>query len=194
MIISLKWSPEFDEDFFKNVEDEQKGNHFFHEHIQTEYEYESGQACLFPVVSGSALEDVYACYMDDLKRLDSKMATDPDHFKRAGIMAYWLRRHNPVFKFQKGDGPPPIKPSKNQDLDHVTDLLIEYGHVYLAFAAGYKICAFFESERSVIPEPDKNYIDGICYLMKYKSISPHALGFIYRSLFFGRPKPPPFTP
>ena len=193
MLIPLEQSPEFDKDFFEKVEDEQKGNHFFQTHIRTEYEYESGQACLYPVISSSALNDVHACYMDDITRL-SKMLTEPDHFKRAGIMAYWLRRHNPVFKFQKGDGPPPIKPSKNQDLDHVTDLLIEYGHVYLAFAAGYKICAFFESERSVIPEPDKDYIDSICYLMKYKSISPHALGFIYRSLFFGRPKPPPFTP
>ena len=190
MIISLERAPELDRDFFKKVEDEDNGNRFFQMYIQTEYEYECGQACLYPVISNSALNDVHACYMDDIKRLGSKMATDPDHFKRAGIMAYWLRRHNPVLKFQE-DGPPPIKPSKNQDLDNVTDIMIEYGHVYLAFATGYTICRFFESWRSTIPELDKDYIDGICYLMKYKSISPHALGFIYRSLFFGRLKSPP---
>ena len=178
MIISTE-PPPLTSDFFECITD--KG--VFKEHILNEYRYEAGLGCYTPRLSESALDDVHACYMEDVMRMDGKMPTQPDHFKRAGIMAYWLRRHTPVFGFRQYDDMPS---SKQQNIQ--MSLLKEYGHVYLAFALGYKICLFYVSESTggkTMPELELNYIDSICYLMKYKSVSPHSLGFIYRSLFYG---------
>ena len=159
-----------------------KNKRTFHTHIQKQYEYEMAQGYLVPILSERVIDDVHACYIEDVKRMDSKMKTSPDHFKRAGVMAYWLRRHNPVTFVQESGIPP------NNNYKRARDFLSEHGHVYLAFAMGYKICRYYISESSGdydMPLPTPNYLKSICYLMKYKSVSPHSLGFIYRSLFFG---------
>ena len=170
-------------DFFKLIEHAKTGKDVFKYCVFDEYQYEAQFGCYVPKMSESAIEDAYSCYMEDIARMDSKMPTQPDHFKRAGIIAYWLRRHAPVFGFKLCDDMASKKQKRIQE-----ELLIEYGHVYLAFAFGYKLCLFFVREDTggkTMPELDLKYIQSICYLMKYKSISPHSLGFIYRSLFFG---------
>ena len=170
-------------DFFTSIENTETGKNVFKYCVFNEYHYEAQFGCYVPKMSEGALEDIHACYMEDVTRMVGKMQTKPDHFKRAGIIAYWLRRHTPVFGFQPCDGMPSQKQKRIQE-----ELLMEYGHVYLAFALGYKICLFFVREDTggkTMPEPDQSYIESICYLMKYKSVSPHSLGFIYRSLFYG---------
>ena len=174
-------SPPLLADFFKHILEEDK----FREFIGQEYAYEAGRCGLKPKLSNAAVHDAHQCYLHDIKRLDEKMReSSPDHFKHAGFLAYWLRRHNPI-RGWKGeiDGDELTPAQKNERA-----FLLDYRHVYLAFWLGYKICLFYERETApagrILPTPDKSYTRSVCYLMKYKSISPHAMGFIYRSLFF----------
>lgn len=156
--------------------------HGFKKYIHQEYTYEAGAGFYELVLSDRVVHDVYECYMEDTKRLDGKMSTTPDHFKRAGVLAYWLRRHNPVLSWRETGAMP------HDEHISVRNFLMRYGHGYLAFAYGYKISLLYvrkDTGGQTMPELTSNYIESICNLMKYKSVSPHSLGFIYRSLFFG---------
>ena len=173
-------SPPLPADFLNHIRDEDK----FKEFIRREYVYEAGRCGLEPLLSKAAVHDVHQCYMHDTKRLDEKMDTSPDHFKHAGFLAYWLRRHKPIREWPPESTDQMVTPRQEE----ARAFLVEYGHVYLAFSIGYKICLFYERESVSVdrasPTLNKNYTQSVCYLMKYKSISPHAMGFIYRSLFF----------
>ena len=174
-------SPPLPDDFFNHILDEGK----FREFIRQEYDYEVGRCGLSPRLSRAALHDVHQCYRHDIRRLDKKMKTSsPDHFKHAGFLAYWLRRHNPIRGWNSDSRDDVLAPVKKEE----RDFLLNYRHVYLAFWLGYKICLFYEretiSEGQTLPVLNKSYTESVCYLMKYKSISPHAMWLIYRSLFF----------
>ena len=171
------WLPK---DFFDVIRDEGE----FREFALRGYAYDAKIGLLKPKFLAGMMHDVYQCYKKDTERLDHNMPTSPDHFKCAGFIAYWLRRHPPVYKFQEMTGELSDKQEK------VRELILKYGNVLLAFSYGYQICLFFEqgsskSANPKMPQLDLNYIESICYLMKYKNVSPHSLGFIYRSLFYG---------
>ena len=156
----------------------------FRKYLHQEYAYEAGAGFYDLLLSDRVVHDVYECYTEDAERLAGKMPTVPDHFKHAGILAYWLRRHNPILSWKETGVMP------HNEYASARDFLMRYGHVYLAFAYGYRICLLYVRESTggkTMPEltPNPNYIESICNLMKYKSVSPHSLGFIYRSLFFG---------
>ena len=174
-------SPPLPPDFFNYILKEDK----FREFINQEYVYEAGRCGLSPTLSRMAAHDAHQCYLHDIKRLDEKMDTSPDHFKHAGFLAYWLRRHNPIRGWDGERDDDVLTPAQHKERQFLRD----YRHVYLAFWLGYKICLFYEREIApagrTLPAPDTSYTQSICYLMKYKSISPHAMVFIYRSLFFG---------
>ena len=169
-------------DFFNRICVEDK----FKEFVRSEYEYETNKfAALSPTLSDDAMLDVHQCYMRDAERLEESMDTTPSHFKRAGLLVYWLRRHKPVVKWGIVNGEV-LAP----DQQKARDFIVDYGHVYLAFSLGYSICLYFEREvdretagKRALPNPNDKYVEAVCYLMKYKSISPHAMGFIYHSLF-----------
>lgn len=166
------------ETFFRDIMNEEK----FSEAVWDGYLYEAALAHLKPDFSTSAMHDAWQCYQQDIERLEANMKRSaPDHFKRAGCLAYWLRRHSPVFDWQPLRGMPSPEQKKIRKA-----LFDDYGNVFLAFVLGYKSCLKFERARTnkPIPEPDTDYLETVCYLMKYKSISPHAMGMIYRSLFF----------
>ncbi len=155
----------------------------FAEIVMREYEYEASLACLEPLFSRNFMKDAYQCYKGDIERLDGNMKTNPDHFKCAGCLAYWLRRHAPVYKFKENE-----ETMLSPEQQELRSMITDYGNAYLAFMLGYKACKFFQENDIKKPKLpgnlDKNYLETICYLMKYKSISPHAMGMIYRSLFF----------
>ena len=178
MRISIE-QPPLSKDFFKDIRDKLE----FQEFVRREYVYGSAFGCLRPMLLKNIIQDAYQCYTKDTERLGYNMPTPPDHFKHAGFIAYWLRRHNPVYGFEGERETPSMGQEK------VRDFIKKYGNVYLAFVCGYKICLYFEQGAAPagteMPEPDQNYIESICYLMKYKNVSPHSLGFIYRSLFYG---------
>ena len=165
-------------DFFNRIRDKDK----FIEFVRREYEYEADKfAALSPTLSDDAMLDVYQCYKRDVERLEENMDTTPSHFKRAGFLAYWLRRHKPVLKWGIVSGE--VLALGQQK---ARDFIVDYGHVYLAFSLGYGICRYFErgaDSKRGLPDPNDKYVEAACYLMKYKSISPHAMGFIYHSLF-----------
>ena len=171
--------PPLPDKFFEVIRDESE----FREFVRAEYVDDSASGCLRPMLLRNIMQDAYQCYTKDTERLGDNMLTPPDHFKHAGFIAYWLRRHNPVYGFKEEIEMPTARQEKTRDF------IKKYGNVFLAFSCGYKICFYFEqgaaSASEKMPVPDKNYIESICYLMKYKNVSPHSLGFIYRSLFFG---------
>lgn len=154
----------------------------FLEAVRREYVYEAGLAGLRPKFSRSVIHDAFQCYKADIERLVSNMKTSPDHFKRSGCLAYWLRRHNPVYDWEEENDVLP------REQEMFKKRIIDYGHVHMAFMLGYKACLKFAGPNipaSKSPsELDADYIETVSYLMKYKSISPHAMGMIYRSLFF----------
>ena len=68
--------------------------------------------------------------------------------------------------------------------------MFNYSAEYLAFELGLRICRFFseygEIDKVAIPDPSPDYFKAVCYFLKYKQVSPHALVIIYESLFAPR--------
>ena len=162
-------------DFFKHIRVEDNFKQFVHR----EYEDEAG----FEVdLSDAKLGDAHRLYLSDIALVEQGMKTPPSHFTHSGFLVYWLHRLNPVANEEFGDSKK-YRPSSQKK---ARDFLVNYGHAYLAFGLGFGICLYFEREaagKRPLPNPDSNYLKAACHLMKYKSISPHAIGFIYRSLF-----------
>ncbi len=95
MFMSIEPPLSINENIFSDIRDEE----IFNEFILQDYVYESGLAGLRPGLLASSMHDVYQCYIKDTKRLDNNMKTySPDHFKQAGVLAFWLRRFHPVYK------------------------------------------------------------------------------------------------
>ena len=172
-------TPPFSEEFFGDILQEKK----FVDIVNREYKYEASLACLTPLFSVDFMKDAYQSYKGDIERLNGNMKTKPDHFKCAGCLSYWLRRHSPVYKFQESE-----KNILSPEQQKLRDIIKDYGNAYLAFMLGYRACEFFQKNSKEVKKLpsniDEDYIETVCYLMKYKSISPHAMGMIFRSLFF----------
>ena len=68
-------------------------------------------------------------------------------------------------------------------------LLLPYANEYLAFDFGFQIVKFYElgkeggSKRANEMALSRDYYKTVCHFLKYKTVSPHALNLIYRSLF-----------
>src|SRR5690242_13731963 len=69
------------------------------------YMHGYGQFRLDVDVSRHRLSDAFHFYIDDLYRVGEIElgGGDPDHFKRAAHLAYWLRRSTPVVKITMPD-------------------------------------------------------------------------------------------
>lgn len=151
-----------------------------------------------PTFSGK-LVDVYECWQEDIKRLSiSSMHDDsgaPDHFKHAGILAYWLRRHSPICTLRdmepKEQYKQMIEMLKKEDetgFQQLTNegfgryLLCEYTDAYLSFDFGLRICERFNSSGETKDLTEK-YLRMVCYFLKYKNVSPHGLIMIYQTLY-----------
>lgn len=129
----------------------------------------------------------YEFWRDDIDALPRKMQSgEPDHFKKSGFLAFWLRREPPVMCWD----------DSTVDLDQLSPqvqyqltYLKKYGREYGAFMLGYTICLHFECSKSGGPYiPSKfgltsKYIDDIMFFMKRMNVSPHGLYLIYESLF-----------
>lgn len=68
--------------------------------------------------------------------------------------------------------------------------LYSYANEYLAFDFGFRLAKAYEIERQKergnatfkVVDPGAEFIDDFCYFLKFKSVSPHAVFFIYRAL------------
>lgn len=174
--------PPINSDFFTKIQDEAEFSRF----VLSEFEYEASQGALKPICVPDLMHDAYQSYLWDIERLDGNMprSSSPNHFKSCGYLAYWLRRNSPIMMWEETEK----KENLSDEQKFYRDVTFELGRAYHAFKLGYGICRHFEMHQGSSSKSqfliDMDYIKTICYLMKYKNVSPHAMGVIYRSLFF----------
>ena len=172
--------PPIEVDIFDKLREEKRFRIF----VCREFDYEAAKVGLEPHYSPDLLYDAWQSYMWDIDRLDGNMPTVPDHFKHCGYLAYWLQRHSPVTGWEAVRDAHKI----TKEEDAARDLIFSAGRAYHAFSLGYRICFFFEKNKESeirLPRPiNADYIRHISYYMKYKNVSPHAMGLVYRSLFW----------
>tara|TARA_R110002073_G_scaffold267275_1_gene430613 strand:- start:303 stop:851 length:549 start_codon:yes stop_codon:yes gene_type:complete len=138
------------------------------------------------------LDYVHRVWLEDLERLQEQVNGPPCAFKRAGFLAFWLRRECPVTIWDDS-AQQPDKMSK-ADL-YGAAFLRMYGAEWLAFKLGYEICLHVESsieggqyDAGSLDNLTTAYIDDMVEFLKRKSVSPHAMYLIYKSLFLRRKK------
>ncbi|MCJ2079890.1 hypothetical protein [Methylobacterium sp. J-090] len=129
---------------------------------------------------------------DDINALPRRMKSgDPDHFKKSGFLAFWLRREPPIMCW---DDRGVEYDSLPKSIAFQVDYLKTYGREYGAFMLGYSICRHFESTRNGGAydgsryDLTQKYVDDMMFFMKRMNVSPHALFMIYESLFMRTPK------
>ena len=143
-------------------------------------------------ISDARLTDAWQQFRFDKKHHRKSLPNDemPDHFKLSGMLAFWLRRAAPVYGYRD------VTVGVDRD-KRLYKLLKDYGSEYLAFDFGFAICEFFENNRpgrgqKLVPDFPPGFYETISYFMKFKNLSPHAMGIIYRSLFMPmKAKPEP---
>lgn len=172
-------------------EDLAKDSKTFSQQVTVHYHYLFAIGGYGPYLNDARLFDAWDAYRHDRKHaLDSlpKGNKEPDNFKSSGILAYWLRRTAPVYDLRYPFGAK--EPSVSDSTTLMTRELIEaFPSEFAAFNFGMYICSSFQTENKknptvpAIEDNNYNYYWDICYLLKRKSLSPHSLGMIYRSLF-----------
>ena len=175
--------------FFDYIREEEKFKQFVHD----EYKDEAG---IFEVnLYDAELSNAHCCYLSDIAHAEEEMKPSPSHFTQAGFLAYRLSYCRLNANWGADDNSEIFVPrGKKEAREKARNFLVNYGHLYLAFGLGYRICLYFEREierkmkgkqvsKRALPDPNKNYLEAVCHLMKNERISPYAMGFIYHSLF-----------
>ena len=155
------------------------------------------EARLLPRIAPARLIDVHGAWCHDLKRVadhEPQIEDGLDHFKRSAHLAFWIRRFDPVVEaidLTKNLGDAEGYPLTS-DVIEFRKLLYGYVNEYLAFDLAYQFCRYYESNRTDGPvdltkfKLDREYIVMVCNFLKYKSVSPHSLTVILKSLFHRR--------
>lgn len=151
-------------------------------------------ARLFPRLSRQRLIEVHGAWKRDMERVgahEKQLEDGLDHFKRSGHLAFWMRRFTPIVEAE--DLTQNLADAAGYELldteREFRDLLFGYVNEYLAFDLGYQFTRFYEqtrlgaSDRAKELVLNREYIAMACHFMKYKTVSPHALTMIYKSLF-----------
>jgi hypothetical protein len=151
-------------------------------------------ARLFPQFAIPRLHDAHRAWTEDLHRvghMEPSLDQGLDHFKQCGHLAFWLRRTSPlidVVDTTKNIADAPGYPLTDSEMQF-RELLFAYANEYLAFDLGYQICNYHErakpggSARAVNLIPSVEYYTTTCHFLKWKTVSPHAVYLIYKSLF-----------
>jgi hypothetical protein len=150
------------------------------------------RAGLSPRFSLQRLAEAHGAWKHDLSRVgthEPKIEDGLDHFKRSGHLSFWLRRFAPIVEAHctLDSREPTVGESQWREL------LFSYANEYVAFMIGFNISLFYERYRSDLFDNPRaarvrltnDYVETICHFLKYKSVSPHALTSIYKSLFVG---------
>lgn len=149
-------------------------------------------ARLVPLLSPNRVREVHGAWKMDLKRVgDHERNLDDglDHFKQSGHLSFWVRRMSPLVEARD---PLTSREAVRDDLSEqqiaFRDLLYAYGNEYLAFDLGFQFCRFYETDGSGKCRADtlslsEEYYRTMCHFLKYKTVSPHAMFLIYKSLF-----------
>lgn len=181
----------------EDIEKDQKAFcNFFTEYALTTLE----RARLHPRLAPARLVDVHGAWCHDMKRVSNHephIEDGLDHFKRAAHLAFWVRRFDPVV--EAVDLTKNLADAEGYGLTDAErdfrSLLYGYVNEYLAFDIAYQFCRYYESHKTENPADlskfnlDREYVVMVCNFLKYKSVSPHALTVVLKSLFFGRQSP-----
>jgi len=121
----------------------------------------------------------------DLDKLEIDESEEPDHLKQAGWLCHWLRKKRPISKLYY------------RDESKLANYFEDYYNEASAFIIGLKIAIFHECcERELTDEEIKNVLadydfsdilHDISVFLSHKSVSPHAIYMIYKSLLHKSP-------
>ncbi|NJL08366.1 MAG: protein-glutamate O-methyltransferase family protein [Methylacidiphilales bacterium] len=154
-----------------------------------------GACRLYPVISDARLIEVRGAWLHDLKHVgkhEPNLTDGLDHFKQCGHLSFWIRRLSPVV--EATDSKSDLGDAEGYDLSTIEiglrDTLFGYANEYLAFDYCFIICKYYEANKKGSPSEfardltiSPDYYKVIRQFLKYKSVSPHAMHLIYRSLF-----------
>jgi hypothetical protein len=155
----------------------------FEEHVRQIFAHGG----LEPVLQKQRLADIHYSWGRDMTRVgakEPKLIHGLDHFKRLGHLVFWLRRFSPVIGANET--------IQDNDLDEkqkkFRKIFVNYSNEYPAFDLGFQFCNLYYTVRSgnsstAAVELEPNFVEDMCYFLKYKSVSPHAIAMIYRSIF-----------
>lgn len=152
------------------------------------------QARLYPKFAKLRIIEAHGAWTNDLHRVtanEANLEDGMDHFKRCGHLTFWLRRMSPLVEaldltLNLGDaeGHPLAADEKA-----FRELLFGYANEYLAFDFGYQFCLYYErakpggSQRAQNMVLNEDYLRTMCHFLKYKTVSPHAVFLVFKSLF-----------
>lgn len=175
---------------------------FFYKFIEHQYELALKNTALVPVISEYACNLAHNQFCKDNTRIaNSEFGDDGklDHFKMVSLLVFWLRRHSPV-------GDIALKPKEFSIIKSRAKAKPEVAQYYLlnpmiAFDIGFRILRAVEMTRSeresIYRRPTKElifnlmqdetrdvvFLQDLYMVLSNKSLSPHAIWAIYRSLF-----------
>jgi hypothetical protein len=121
--------------------------------------------------------------MERLRRFELPTSPSIDQFKQAGHLVYWLRRSSPIVKTELAE------PADEGGEKERLAFFLKYDSQYCALVLGFELCAFHcanaEGSRFYASDYqlDRDYAEVTCHFLKVKSVSPHALHLIFKSLF-----------
>lgn len=151
-------------------------------------------ARLLPKFAIQRLVEAHGAWQNDLHRVEEnepELSEGLDHFKRCGHLVFWLRRMSPMVEaidLTRNLGDAEGFPLTDHEREF-RELLFGYANEYLAFDFGFQVCKFYErgkadgSARAQSLNPTVEYYRTMCHFLKYKTVSPHAIFLIYKSLF-----------
>lgn len=124
-------------------------------------------------------------WLHDCDRIRVNGSDNPDHFKRAGYLCFWLRRRVLIEAIVSMEDAP---------LSDFQAFFHQFGNEICSFMVCFRICFFFECRRALavgeIPDKDflsvdlpQGYIDDVSKLLRFNHVSPHSLYLIYKALF-----------
>jgi hypothetical protein len=146
-----------------------------------------------PQLSYPRVHEAHGAWAEDLQRVlhFNPKIEELDHFKRCGHLAFWLRRMAPLIDVT--DNTKNLADAEGYPLTDFErafrKLLFGYANEYLAFDFAFQICKFYESHkigasaRATSLALSTEYYVSMCQFLKYKTVSPHAMYAIYKSLF-----------
>lgn len=131
------------------------------------------------------LDEAHYLWLRDVERIDfGDRGNKPDAFKRAGILAYWLRRRlviADVIPMESVAYDTPYGQARR-------DRFVMNGAEIIPFLIGYNLSKYFSI---ALAEPvetrfrgalDEDFVWDVGRLLRINNVSPHALYLLYRAL------------
>ncbi|WP_142252692.1 hypothetical protein [Bradyrhizobium sp. UNPF46] len=135
-------------------------------------------------LSKRRIREARELWLNEIQNMKISGGGEPDHFKQAGFLVYWLRRRIVISIVREGTG---FVGTARQRV------FLERPNETCAFLLGFRICLYFVASKRAGPEReeylssialDEAFVNEASILLFEKQLSPHAMYLIYRSLFY----------